>query len=125
MAPFSSQKHVLCNGEREQERALLSYGPDPHVDRIFRVAKRYRLPLDEDLAGVRSIHSREHFREGRFSRPVVPNQPVDLSGDHRITPADRLDRVGMTVDTGHEDLIAGEPVRLDRLRDIPLPFHPC
>jgi hypothetical protein len=77
---FPPDEDVLFDREVGHEVELLIDDGDAEVLRLARAVEHDRLPVEDDLAGVRLIDPGEDLHQGALAGAVLADQPQDLAG---------------------------------------------
>ena len=73
-----AQEHVLGDGQIGEEARLLVHDCDPELAGLRGTVERDRLPVQQDLAGVRLVHTREDLDQRALAGAVLADERVDL-----------------------------------------------
>ena len=84
-----ADEDVLERGHLREEADVLERAADPELrDRVRRL-RRHVVPVEDDLAGGRLVHAREHVEERRLARAVRADQAHDRPvGDREVQIVD-------------------------------------
>jgi hypothetical protein len=92
------EEHVLHDVEVVGEGEVLVHGLDAELGRVAGGVEALRLPLPEDLAGIRGVDARDDANHHRLSRPVVTDERGDTGGDDDVDVVQRVDGAESLVD---------------------------
>ena len=74
----AGEPQVLRDGEVGHERGILEDGREPDPCRLRGRGDAHGRPVDEDLAGVRADHARQHLDEGALAGAVRAEERMHL-----------------------------------------------
>src|SRR5262249_18174190 len=129
--PVIPEHDVLRDGERLDEPEVLVHHADARVEGVARRLELDRLPVEMDLAGVRSVEAGEDVRERALAGAVLAEQRVRLPRPRPELDAAVCDDAGELLrDAARDDRRSGRgavgapPVRLQLRGDVPHTYLP-